>query len=43
MISGRLIGLNKCPGLQPFEVIETWMRLLAKCVVAVTGAEVKDV
>ena len=42
LILGRLIGLNKCPGLRPVGVGDTWWKVLAKCVLAVTGAEAKE-
>ena len=36
-----LIDLDKCPGVKPVGVGETWRRMLAKCVLVVTGEEVK--
>ena len=39
LILGRLIGLNKFPGVRLVRVGETWRRMLEKCVLAVTGAE----
>ena len=42
MISGRLIALDKQPGIKTFGVGETWRRLMAKCLLQVTGQEVKD-
>ena len=41
MISGRLIALDKSPGIRPFGIGETWRRLLAKCLLWVTGQEAK--
>ena len=40
-MSGRLIGLDKCPAVSLLGVGETWWQMLAKCVLAVTGAEEK--
>ena len=42
LMLGRLIGLNKCPGVWPVGVGETWRRLLAKCVLSVMGEEAKE-
>ena len=41
MISGRLIALDKCPGIRPVGIGETWRRLLAKCLLKMTGQEAK--
>ena len=38
LMSGRLVGLNKFPGVRPVGVGETWIRMLAKCVLAMTEA-----
>ena len=42
LMLGRLIGLDKCPGVRPLGVGETWRRILEKCVMVVTGAEAKE-
>ena len=42
LISGRLIGLDKCPGVIPVGMRETWWRILDKCVLVVTGAVTKE-
>ena len=42
LISGCLIGLDKCSGVWPVGVGETWQRLIAKCVLAMTGEEAKE-
>ena len=42
LILGRLIGLDKVPGIDPVVVYDTWQRILAKCVLAVTGEEAKE-
>ena len=41
LVFGRLIGLDNCPRVRPVRMEETWHRMLAKCVLAVTGAEEK--
>ena len=41
LMSGRLIVLDKQPGIRPFGVRETWQRLVAKCLLWVTGPEEK--
>ena len=43
LISGRLITLDKNPGIRLVRVGETWWRLMAKCVVRVMGQEAKAV
>ena len=42
LVSGRLIDLDKFPGVWPFRVGETWRWMLEKCVLAVMGAEAKE-
>ena len=37
LVLGHLIGLNKCPGMRPVGVGDTWRRLLENCALAVTG------
>ena len=41
MMSGQLIALEKCPGIRPVWIGDTWRRLLAKCLLQVTGQEAK--
>ena len=41
LVSGRLIALDKQPGIRPVEVGETWRRLVAKCLLKVAGPEAK--
>ena len=41
MMSGRLITLEKQPGIIPVGVGETWRRLMVKCLLQVTGQEAK--
>ena len=38
-MSGRLIALEKKPGVPPVGIGETWRQLFAKCVMRVTGPE----
>ena len=40
-MSGRLIALGKSPGIRPVGIGETWRRLLAKCLLRVSGQEAK--
>ena len=42
LILGKLIGLDKRPGLRLLGVGETWRRMLGKCVLVVTEAEAKE-
>ena len=39
LISGQLIALDKSPGIRPVGIGETWRRLLAKCLLRVSGKE----
>ena len=41
MMSGRLIALDKQPRVRPVGVGETWRRLMAKCLLQLTGQEAK--
>ena len=41
LMSGRLIALDKSPGTRPVGIGETWRRLLAKCLLRVSGQEAK--
>ena len=40
-MSGRLIVLDKQPGIRPVRVGETWRRMMAKCLLRVAGQESK--
>ena len=42
LMSGRLIGIYKCPDFWPVVVVETWRCMLEKCMLAVMGAEAKE-
>ena len=42
LMLGRLIGLDKFPGVMPVCVGETLRRMLEKCMLLVTGAEAKE-
>ena len=41
LMSGRLILLDKQPGIRPVEVGETWWRMMDKCLLRVAGTEAK--
>ena len=41
LMSGRLIALDKSPGIRPAGIGDTWRRLLAKCLLRVSGQEAK--
>ena len=42
LMSGRLIALDKMPGIRPIGIGETWRRLFAKSVIEDSGAEVVE-
>jgi hypothetical protein len=42
LMSGRLYALDKCPGVRPVGVGETWRRATAKILLLVAGAEAKE-
>ena len=41
LMSGRMIALEKSPGIRPVGIGDTWRRLLAKCLLRVLGKEAK--
>ena len=41
LMSGRLITLDKQPGIRPVGVGETWRQMMAKCLLRVAGPEAK--
>ena len=41
LMSGRLIALDKSPGIRLVGIGETWRRILAKCLLRVSGQESK--
>ena len=41
LMSGRLIALDKQPGIRPIGVEDTWHRLMAKCLLKVARPEAK--
>ena len=41
-MAGRLVALDKCPGIRPVGTGETWKRLAAKVVILISKEEVKD-
>ena len=42
MMISRLIALDKQPGIRPVDVGETWRRLMAECMLWVTGQAAKS-
>ena len=42
-MSGRLIALDKLPGVRPVGVGEMWCHIFTKCVLKVTGSEAPHV
>ena len=42
LMSGRLIALDKNPGVRPIDIGESWCRLFAKCLLAVAGKDAAD-
>jgi hypothetical protein len=43
IMAGRLVALDKCPGIRPLGVGETWRRAIAKTLLLVAGSEAKEV
>jgi len=41
-MSGRLIALDKNPGVRPIGICESWRRMFAKCLLAVAGKNAAD-
>jgi hypothetical protein len=42
LMAGRLVALDKCPGVRPIGVGETWRRLAAKATLLVSGSDAKE-
>ena len=42
LMSGRLVALDKCPGIRPIGIGELWRRLFSKCFPKVTGQQAKE-
>jgi hypothetical protein len=41
-MAGRLVTLDKCPGVRPIGVGKTWQRLAAKATLLVSGCDAKE-
>ena len=41
-MAGRLMAIDKMPGICPIGIGETWRRCIAKCVLKVAGTEAKE-
>lgn len=41
-MSGRLMAINKCPGVRPIGIGESWKRLFTKANLEVTGEAAKE-
>ena len=41
-MSGRLVALDKCPGIRPMGIGELWRRLITKCFLKVAGQQAKE-
>lgn len=41
-MSGRLVALDKCPGIRPTGIGEVWRRLLAKYLLSVAASEATE-
>ena len=39
LLQGRLVALDKMPGVRPINIKDLWSRLIAKCVIKVTKVE----
>ncbi len=42
LMAGRLVALDKCPGVCPLGVSENWRRAIAKTLLLVAGNEAKE-
>jgi hypothetical protein len=40
--AGRLVALDKCPGIHPIGIVENWSHLTAKCALFVAGGKAKE-
>jgi hypothetical protein len=41
-MAGRLVALDKCPGIRPIGVGKTWRRLAVKATLLASGSEAKE-
>ena len=41
-MTGHLVALDKCPGIRPIGIGETWRRLFAKASLLASGSEAKE-
>jgi hypothetical protein len=41
-MAGRLLAIDKCPGICPIGIGETWRRAIAKCILHVAGKDAKE-
>jgi hypothetical protein len=42
LMAGRLVALDKCPGVRPIGIGETWPRLAAKATLLLSGSDAKE-
>jgi hypothetical protein len=42
LMAGRLLAIDKSPGIRPIGIGETWRRAIAKCILRVAGGEAKE-
>jgi hypothetical protein len=42
LMAGRLLAIDKSPGIRPIGIGETWRRAIAKCVLHVAGSAAKE-
>jgi hypothetical protein len=40
--AGQLVSLDKCPGVRPVGIRESWDRLTAKCILFIAGGKTKE-
>jgi hypothetical protein len=43
LMTGRLLAIDKCPGIRPIGIGETWRRAIAKCILHVAGKDAKEI
>jgi hypothetical protein len=42
LMAGRLLAIDKFPGIRPIEIGETWWRAISKCILHVAGKDNKE-
>jgi hypothetical protein len=42
LMAGRLLALDKCPGIRPIGIGKTWWQAIVKCILKFAGKDAKE-